>query len=124
MPTLLRWSKSTITFDWTDHPESFPWPGRYPLVVDPIIGTKRLTKVLMDGGNRLNIMYTETLNDISIDRARIRPIGAPFHSIVLGKLAVPLWQIDVPTPSGIRPIIGRRPLPSRWSCSMGPNTPS
>ena len=31
-------------------------------MVDPIIGTKRLTKVLMDGGSNLNIMYVETLD--------------------------------------------------------------
>ena len=96
MPTLLRWSKSTITFDWTDHPESFPWPRRYPLVVDPIIGTKRLIKVLMDGGSGLNIMYAKMLDAMGIDRARIRPTRAPFHDIVPGKQAVPLGQIDLP----------------------------
>ena len=35
-------------------------PGKYPLVVDPIIGNVRLTKVLMDKGSSLNIIYTET----------------------------------------------------------------
>ena len=67
MPTFLRWSESAITFDRTDHLESVPQPGRYPLVVDPIIGTKRLTKVLMDGGSDLNIMYAETLDAMGID---------------------------------------------------------
>ena len=56
-PAFLRRSKSTITFDWADHPDTVPHPGRYLLVVDPIIGPKRLTKVLMDGGSGLNIMY-------------------------------------------------------------------
>jgi hypothetical protein len=31
-------------------------PGKYPLVVDPIIGNVRLTKVLMNGGSSLNII--------------------------------------------------------------------
>ena len=61
-PSFLRWSESTITFDRTDHPESFPQPGRYPLMVDPIIDTKRPTKVLMDGGSGLNIMYAKMLD--------------------------------------------------------------
>ena len=52
------------------------------LMVDPIIGTKQLTKVLMDGGSGHNIMYIEMLSAMSIDRARIRPTGAPFHGIV------------------------------------------
>ena len=50
-------------------------------MVDPIVGTKRLTKVLMDGGHGLNIMYAEMLNSMGIDRSSIRPTGAPFHGI-------------------------------------------
>jgi hypothetical protein len=50
-PAFLRWLKSPITFHRSDHPESVPHPSMYPLMVDPIISTKRLTKVLMDGGN-------------------------------------------------------------------------
>ena len=78
-PAILRWSESAITFNWTDHPESVPQPGRYLLVVDPIIGTKWLTKVLMDGGSGLNIMYVETLDAMGIDPARVRPTGVPFY---------------------------------------------
>ena len=40
-------------------------------MVNPIIGMKRLTKVLMDGGSGLNIMYAKTLDAMGIDRARI-----------------------------------------------------
>ena len=47
-------------------------------MVDPIIGTKWLTKVLMDGGSILNIMYAKMLDAIGIDRLRIRPIRVPF----------------------------------------------
>ena len=94
-PTYLRWSESTITFDRTNHPEGIPQPGRYPLVVDPIIGTKRLTMVLMEGGSGLNIMYAKTLDAIGIDRARTKPTGAPFHGIMPGKWALPLGQIDL-----------------------------
>ncbi|XP_066323798.1 uncharacterized protein [Miscanthus floridulus] len=60
MPSFLQWSESTITFDQTDHPKSILQPGRHLLVVDLIIGTKWLTKALMDDGSGLNIM-TETL---------------------------------------------------------------
>ena len=66
-PAFLRWSESTITFDQTDHPDAVPHPGRYPLVIDPIIGPKRLTKVLMDGGSGLNIMYAKTLDEMGVD---------------------------------------------------------
>ena len=36
-------------------------------MVDLIIGMKRITKVLMDGGSGLNIMYAEMLNAMGID---------------------------------------------------------
>ena len=65
-------------------------------MVDPIIGTKRLTKVLMDGGSGINIMYAETLDAMGINRSHIRPTRVPFHSIVPRQQAVPLEQIDLP----------------------------
>jgi hypothetical protein len=48
----LDWSDKPITFDQGDHPDRVPSPGKYPLVIDPVIGNVRLTKVLMDGGPR------------------------------------------------------------------------
>ena len=73
-PAFLRWSESTITFDRTDHPDAVPHPGRYLLVVDLIVGPKRLTKVLMDGGSDLNIMYAKMLDEMVVDRMNLRPI--------------------------------------------------
>ena len=72
-PAFLRWSESTITFDQTDHTDTVPHPGRYPLVVDPIIGPKQLTKVLIDEGSGLNIMYAKTLDEMGVDRTNLRP---------------------------------------------------
>ena len=66
VPTFLRWSESSITFDQRDHPSHVTRPGRYPLIVDPIIRKKRLTKVLMDGGSGLNILYVDTLDAMRI----------------------------------------------------------
>jgi hypothetical protein len=60
-PVYLNWSNKPITFDQGDHPDRVPSPGKYTLVVDPVIGNVRLTKVLMDGGSSLNIIYVETL---------------------------------------------------------------
>ena len=41
-------------------------PRRYPLVIDPIVHKKRLTKVLMDGGSGFNILYVDTLDAMHI----------------------------------------------------------
>jgi hypothetical protein len=35
--------------------------GHYPLVLDPTIAGMMVTKVLIDGGARLNIIFPETL---------------------------------------------------------------
>ena len=62
-PVYLDWSDKPITFDRADHPDHVSSPGKYPLVVDPIIGDVRLTKVLMDGGSSLNIIYAESIHN-------------------------------------------------------------
>jgi len=59
-------------------------------VVDSIIGTKCLTKVLIDGGSSLNILDAETLYAMGIDRARVQLTGVPFHGVVPRKQALPL----------------------------------
>jgi hypothetical protein len=102
----LDWSDKLITFDQGDHPDCVPSPGRYPLVVDPVIGNARLTKVLMDGGSSLNIIYAETLGLLGIDLSMIQAGAAPFHGIVPDKRVLPLGQLDLPvcfgTPSNFR----------------------
>jgi hypothetical protein len=105
-PVYLNWSDKPITFDQGDHPDCVPSPGRYPLVVDPVIGNARLSKVLMDGGSNLNIIYAETLGLLGVDLSTIRAGAAPFHGIVPGKRVLPLGQLDLPvcfgTPSNFR----------------------
>jgi hypothetical protein len=43
-PVYLDWSDKPITFDQGDHPDRVPSLGKYPLVVDPVVGNVRLTK--------------------------------------------------------------------------------
>jgi hypothetical protein len=61
-PSFLDWSEDAITFSREDHRNRIPNPGQYPLVVDPVIGNTRFSKVLMDGGSSLNILYAHTLH--------------------------------------------------------------
>jgi hypothetical protein len=102
----LDWSDKPITFDQGDHPDYVPSPGRYPLVVDPVIGNARLTKVLMDRGSSLNIIYVETLVLLGIDLSMIQAGAAPFHGIIPAKRVLPLGQLDLHdcfgTPSNFR----------------------
>jgi hypothetical protein len=105
-PVYLDWSDKPVTFDQADHPDHVPSSGKYPLVVDPIIGNVRLTKVLKDGGSSLNIIYSETLGLPWIDLSSVRTGAVPFHGIIPGKRVQPLGQLDLPiyfgTPSNFR----------------------
>ena len=57
-------------------------------MVSPIVGTTRLTKVLMDGGSGLNILYASTLDKMGIPRSNQCPSKAPLYGIIPGKEAV------------------------------------
>jgi hypothetical protein len=65
-------------------------------VVDQVIGNARFSKVLMDGGSSLNILYAHTLHLLGIRLGQLRPSMTPFHGIALGKHVQPLGQIDLP----------------------------
>ncbi|XP_066374957.1 uncharacterized protein [Miscanthus floridulus] len=102
VPSFLSWSESLITFDQRDHPSYVTRPGCYPIVVDPIVRKKHLTKVLMDGGSGLNILYIDTLDAMRIPRLELHLAGSPFHEVILGAQAYPLRQIDLPVMFGSR----------------------
>lgn len=69
-------------------------------MVDPIVVDTRLSKVLMDGGSGLNVLYAKTLDAMKVDRSWIRPTGSPFHGVMPGTQAVPIEQIDLPITFG------------------------
>jgi hypothetical protein len=59
----------------------------------PIIGPKRLSKVLMDGGRDRNIMYVETFDALGIARSVLRPSTTLIHGITAGHGARPLGRL-------------------------------
>jgi hypothetical protein len=65
-PSYLKWSEVPITFNRKDHPDHVPQPESYPLVVAPLFKSKRIHKVLMDGGSGINVLYVSMLDDMSI----------------------------------------------------------
>jgi hypothetical protein len=79
-----------------DHSNRIPNLGKYPLVVDPVIGYSRFSKVLMDGGNNLNVLCAHTLRLMRIGLDQLQPSTMLFHGVVPGKRVQPLGQIDLP----------------------------
>ena len=84
VPSFLSWSESLITYDQRDHPSHVMRLGRYLLVVDPIVHKKCLTKVVMDRGSGLNILYIDTLDAMRIPRLKLYLVGSSFHRVILG----------------------------------------
>jgi hypothetical protein len=95
-PSFLDWSEDAITFSREDHLNRVPNPGQYPLVVDPVISNVRFSKVLMDGGSNLNILYVHTLRLLGIGLDQLRSSTTPFHGVTPSKRVQYLRQINRP----------------------------
>ena len=64
-------SSQPITFDHRDYLASIWRPGWAALVLDPIIDGYHFTRVLMDGGSGLNLIYQDTIREMGIDPMKI-----------------------------------------------------
>ena len=73
-----------ITFDRRDHPTSIRHGGFAALVLDPIVDGFHLTRVLMDGGSSLNLLYQDTMHKMGIDPSRIKPTKTTFKGVIPG----------------------------------------
>ena len=59
----------SITFTQNDHPAAVPRPGHAPLVLKAQIGGYDTSRVFMDGGSNMNIIFADTLHQMSISRS-------------------------------------------------------
>src|SRR6266542_4418991 len=101
-PKYLKWLEVPITFGRANHLDHVPHPGRYPLVLDPIVRMVKLNKVLVDGGSGLNILFSKTLDNMKIPRSELKRSRAPFHGVIPGTSETPLGTIKLPVTFGSR----------------------
>jgi len=78
------WNDTAITFNASDEVQFRIVRAPAALVLSPIVDGFRLTKVLMDGGSGLNLIYKETLNKMEIDKSRIEQSSTTFRGIIPG----------------------------------------
>ena len=76
------WNDMAITFNVGDKPKYRTVRAPAALVLSPIVDDFRLTKVLMDGGSGLNLIYEDTLHKMEIDRSRIEESSTTFRGII------------------------------------------
>ena len=69
-------------------------------MIDPIVRTVKLNRVLVDGGSGLNILFTKTLDDMKILRSELKRSRAPFHGVIPGTSVTPLGTIKLPVTFG------------------------
>jgi hypothetical protein len=92
--TPLRWSEVPITFSPADQWTSFSEPGRFPLVLKPVVAGSRLNKVLIDGGSGLNVLFTKTLKKMKLVITHmLTKCTLPFYCIVPGNAAILLGSV-------------------------------
>ena len=53
----------------------------------PQVGGYKFTKVLMDGGSSINILYYETFRRMGLTNKNIKPSNTVFHGVVPSKSA-------------------------------------
>jgi hypothetical protein len=63
--------------------------GSFPLIVDPLVGTTRLTKALMDGGSGINLMYLDTFEVLGLGPKLLKTSPHQFYRVVPGKQSTP-----------------------------------
>jgi hypothetical protein len=113
-----------MTFDWTDHPDSNPKLGRFPLIIDPLVRTTRLTKALMDGSSGLNLMYLDTFKGLGLTPDKLQSSPHPFYGVVPGKHSAPLDGSPYRSPLGTQATTTQRCLHLKWSISLAPTISS
>jgi hypothetical protein len=97
VPGPLRWSEVPISFSRDDQWMSFSEPGKFPLVMDPMVTEVRLTKVLIDGGSGVNLIFANTLRKMGLDFTdMLVPSKSPFYGIIPGNAAHPLGTVVLP----------------------------
>ena len=59
------------------------------------IGSYNMSRVFMDGGSGINIIFTRTLEEMLIQNSALKTSGTTFHGIVPGKAVYPLGKISL-----------------------------
>ena len=79
-----HWLLQPITFDHQDYSKGARNAGWTALVVNPIINGLQFTKVLMDGGSDLKLLYQDTIRKLGVNPAIIRHGNTSFQGVTPG----------------------------------------
>ena len=67
------------------------------LVLDPVIQGSKLTRVLIDGGSGLNLIFMSTLAKMGLNyMSLLTPSKAPFYGIIPGNSSTRIGSVTLP----------------------------
>jgi hypothetical protein len=113
-PQFMHWSEAAITWGREDHPRLMPSPGEYALVLDPVVCSDthmcRFSRVLIDGGSSINLLYRNSLEKLGIPLAQLKPSRLTFHGVVPGHSCTPLGKVQLEVLFGKKGNSRREPI--------------
>ena len=66
-----------------------------PLIIKPYIRNYKVGRTLIDSGSGLNLLFTNTYDNLGLPRKRLLPGKEPFYGIKSGMSGYPLGRIDL-----------------------------
>ena len=81
---------------------------KVPLVLDPIVQGFKLTRVLIDGGSGLNLIFASTLAKMGLNyMSLLSPSKALFYGIVPRNSSTPIGSVTLPVTFGTEKTSGQ-----------------
>jgi hypothetical protein len=98
-PQFMHWSETAITWGREDHPRLMPSPGEYALVLDIVMcsdtHTCLFSRVLIDGGSIINLLYRSSMEKLGIPLAQLKPSRLTFHGIMVGHSCTSMGRVQL-----------------------------
>lgn len=91
----LKCSERVITFDKNNHPSHVLGHAHFPLMVELLVVNIWMTRVLMDVGRRINILYKNAFDKLKVRELELRPSDTPLHGVIPGRHVMSLGSITL-----------------------------
>jgi hypothetical protein len=95
VPEYIDWSEESVLFSRADHPLSVPRPGHTALVLESYIGGFNMSKVFMEGGSGLNLLFASTMKAMGITTDILQEPDTGFHGIIPTLPTYPLGNLSL-----------------------------
>jgi hypothetical protein len=97
----MKWSKTDISFEPKDHPETEQSNRNLHFVVKLLIGWHKVTKALVDNGASLNLIMQKTFIEMGLNLPDLTPLHDTFQNVIPGQSSSPIGHIDIEISCGL-----------------------